>query len=65
MVVCTTILKNKLPPGTSGPPGIDKIFYIDDIKPILEEIGFTNVIIDMSASQMKFAICDSEECQEV
>ena len=63
MVVCTTILKNRLEPGSTDPPGIDKIFYIDDIKPLLEEIGFTNVVIDMSASQMKFEICDNENCQ--
>lgn len=65
LVVCTTVLKNKLPPGTTDPPGIDKIFYIDEIKPILESIGYTNVIIDMSASQMRFPICDKDECQEV
>ena len=65
MVVCTTILKNRLPAGTTSPPGIDKIFYIDDIKPLLEEIGFTNIIIDMSASQMRFPICDNDSCQEV
>lgn len=65
MVVCTTVLKNRVPEGTDGPPGIDKIFYIDDIKPLLEEIGFTNVIIDMSDSKMTFPICDNDQCQDV
>jgi hypothetical protein len=35
MIVCTTVLKNKLLPGNNYPPGIDKIFYIDEIKPLL------------------------------
>lgn len=56
MVVCTTVLKNRLPEGTIAPPGIEQLFYIDDIKPILEEIGFTNIVIDMSSSQMRFEV---------
>ena len=46
IVVCTTVTKEKILPGVVNPPDIDKIFYIDDIKPLLEEIGFTNVVID-------------------
>ena len=56
MVVCTTVTKERLESGVKNPPGIDKIIHIDDIEPMLEEIGFTNVVIDQSATEMRFEV---------
>ena len=54
--ICTSVVKNNLEGDISWPICMKMFINIQKIKPMLEEIGFKNIIIDDSNSLMQFNI---------
>ena len=56
MVFSSCALLKPLEDGGKYPEGMEKLMLIDDIRPMLEEIGFLNVGVDMSNRKLAFEV---------
>ena len=52
--ICTSVINHALEPGVKWPLCLRMFIHKDAIVPICEEIGFKDVVIDMSNSKMSF-----------
>ncbi len=53
IVVCTTVIKNKLEDGVEWPLCMQTFAKMEDLEPMLRELGFEDVEIDLSDSLME------------
>lgn len=56
LVLCKTVIKNEALAKESNIEGLDELIHLDLLKPLLEEAGFKNVIVDMSSSKMIYEV---------
>ena len=56
MVFSSCALLKPLEDGVKYPEGIEKLMLIDDIRPMLEQIGYLNVGVDMSNRKLAFEV---------
>ena len=52
LVLCKTVIKNEALAKESKIEGINDLIHLDLLKPLLENAGFKNVIVDMGNSKM-------------
>merc|ERR1712086_195491 len=56
IVFSSCALLKPLEKGIKYPPGMEKLMLLDDIRPLLEQIGFLNVGVDMSNRKVSFDV---------
>lgn len=56
MVFSSCALLKPLEPGVKYPEGMEKLMLIDEIRPMLENIGYLNVGVDMSNRKLAFEV---------
>ena len=56
MVFSSCALLKPLEPGVEYPEGMEKLMLLDDIRPMLESIGYLNVGVDMSNRKCAFEV---------
>jgi len=54
MVICTSTMREQLTEGVNWPVCMRMFIEMNKLKPLCEEIGFENVRIDTSNSEMEF-----------
>ncbi len=62
IAICTTVIKSDLEDGVEWPLCMQTFASMDELKPILEGVGFEDIVIDLSDSLMEVEV-DEEEME--